>query len=425
MSLRAGFGEVDITPPLGTRIIGWIKEIIADKLLDPLYAHAAVLDNAEQKIAFIQLDTLSVRWTTTNDIRQRIEERYGFPGDSIMVSATHNHAGPAVAGFVGGRREDGYIETMVGKIVEMFGHALEKMEAAELGIGRCVEFGLSRNRRLIMRGGTAKTHGTFDDPEALCFEGPIDPEFVVIAARSKASGELLGVLVNFACHPTHHGGTGEVSAGFPGSLAEEMKQRGVPVTLYLNGACGNIHYSDARGLVETPKKEQMGAALAEDADRVLAEIEYGDDWVLGAAKATVQLPYRTVTDEEIAGTVKGAQRFVDPNIYDEQMPALVERIRTRGTQPAEVQALFLGDYALVSIPAEYFVQHGLQIKEEAHPTKALVVSCANGMVGYVPHKEAFKRGGYETTFAMSSRLAPEAGDILTDVAIELIKAHQA
>ena len=36
-------------------------------------------------------------------------------------------------------------------------------------------------------------------------------------------------------------------------------------------------------------------------------------------------------------------------------------------------------------------------------------------------KEAFERGGYETTFALSSRLAPEAGDILADAAISLIR----
>jgi hypothetical protein len=50
-----------------------------------------------------------------------------------------------------------------------------------------------------------------------------------------------------------------------------------------------------------------------------------------------------------------------------------------------------------------------------------VVSHANGMVGYVPTKAAFLRGGYETTFTDSSRLAPEAGDLLADAAIALIK----
>jgi len=123
----------------------------------------------------------------------------------------------------------------------------------------------------------------------------------------------------------------------------------------------------------------------------------------------------------VAGTVRGAQRFVDPALYDLHIPGVVERIRDRGTQPAEVQALFMGEYGFVSIPAEYFVQLGLRIKEGAHPRHALVVSCANGQVGYLPHKEAFARGGYETTFTGSSRMGPGAGEILADAAVELIR----
>jgi hypothetical protein len=54
-----------------------------------------------------------------------------------------------------------------------------------------------------------------------------------------------------------------------------------------------------------------------------------------------------------------------------------------------------------------------------------VVGLANGMVGYVPTPEAFRRGGYETTFADASRLAPEAGEMLFDAAISLLKKHPA
>ena len=69
--LRAGFAEVDITPPVGTLKIGWKKEIVSDRVLDPLFARAAVVESVEGSMAFIQLDTLSIRWTQVSDIRQR------------------------------------------------------------------------------------------------------------------------------------------------------------------------------------------------------------------------------------------------------------------------------------------------------------------------------------------------------------------
>lgn len=87
--------------------------------------------------------------------------------------------------------------------------------------------------------------------------------------------------------------------------------------------------------------------------------------------------------------------------------------------------IFLGDTALTAIPAEYFVENGLRIKEKCYPRQALVVSCANGMVGYVPHRDAFLRGGYETTFTGISRLAPEAGEMLADCAIEIVRNYRA
>ena len=44
------------------------------------------------------------------------------------------------------------------------------------------------------------------------------------------------------------------------------------------------------------------------------------------------------------------------------------------------------------------------------------------MIGYVPTKDAFTRGGYETTLGPPSRMAPETGDLLADSAIDMIKS---
>src|SRR5262249_42541767 len=152
--------------------------------------------------------------------------------------------------------------TLVEKVVAMFGAALANRQPAEIGFGRGIEAEVAYNRRMVMCDGTVKTQATTDDPDALYLEGPIDPEVAVLAARKIPTlaqsglptpspslkggeqdradtpsplgegwgGEIIGALVNFACHPTHHGSDGVLSAGFPGALAAEMRARGCPVT---------------------------------------------------------------------------------------------------------------------------------------------------------------------------------------------------
>lgn len=419
MGLQAGCAEVDITPPVGTRIIGWLKCIQSQRVLDPLYGKAVVLSSDTGQVGFVGLDTLSIRWTTTQQIRRRIEELCGFPGDHVMVCATHSHAGPAMSNCGEADREDAYVAGLVEQVAQTFAKAVESRQPAELAFGHGFEFEVTRNRRVLMRNGTVKTHGKFDTPDALTIEGPIDPELAVIALRTQA-GQPLGVLVNYACHPTHHGSDGCFSAGFPGQLAEQLRQQGWPVCLYLQGAAGNLHYSDPRPGRPTLSKEAIGERLAGDVVGLCEQLEWQPDVRLEARQANVVLPYRRPAESEIKGVIRGAQRFVDPLIYDRLMDGLLRRIDERKVQPAELQALCLDDHVVVSIPAEYFCELGLRIKQRTYPLRTLVAGYANGMVGYVPHREAFEHGGYETTFAPSSRMAPEAGDILADAAIDLV-----
>lgn len=424
MSLQAGFAEIDITPPVGTHKIGWLKDIVCQEVLSPLFARVAVFQSGPHQVAFVQLDTLFIAWPEVAAIRQGVGQAYGFEGQNVMVSATHNHAGPAVTHTGDVPKDEGYATALVSRVVEAFGQALARSEEAEVGSGSCFEWRVAHNRRVVMRDGTAHTHGRFTDPDALCLEGPVDPEVGVIAARDKR-GNLLGALINFSCHPTHHGGDGAVDAGYPGVLAREMHAWGCPATLFLNGASGNLHTADPCAGGKDLSAEEAGHILAQDAQQVIQKMSFQKDVPLAAASCLVSLPYRQVTDDEIAGRVRGAQRFIDPAIYDRTIPLIVQRIgEQNGAHPAEVQALFLGDWAVVGMPAELFVELGLRIKERAHPLHALVSSCTNGRVGYVPTGAAFAHGGYETTFGPSSMLAPQAGDLLVEAAARLV-AQQA
>lgn len=418
--MRAGFAQIEISPPTGTRKIGWLREVVGVRTVDPLRARVALLEGDGERLGFIQLDTLSVTWKLVCALREGVEAACGFPGANLMVSATHNHAGPAVGNLGDVRRDDRYVAWLIAQVVRAFRDALNARDEAEVGFGRALNWDVAYNRRIVMRSGVTCTHGSFSDADALCFEGPIDPEVVVMAVRSRA-GRLMGALVNYACHPAHHGDDDVFSAGFPGVMAGALEVHGCPVALFLNGACGNLHTRNPATGADWSMAE-AGQRLAASAIEALTGIgTYRGDLPLALARETVELPYRALTDGEVRGTVHGVQRFISSELYDRHIVGLVEKIRRKTGHRAEIQVLRVGDHAFVGMPGELFVELGLRVKELAHPARAVVVTLANGMVGYVPTAEAFARGGYETTFMASSKLAPEAGPMMVQAVVGLLR----
>ncbi|MGH2616770.1 MAG: hypothetical protein ACRDJC_16165, partial [Thermomicrobiales bacterium] len=90
-------------------------------------------------------------------------------------------------------------------------------------------------------------------------------------------------------------------------------------------------------------------------------------------------------------------------------------------EDVEMQAIAIGDVAIVAFPVELFSEFGRRVKAESPFPETIVATLANGWHGYAPTLEAFTRGGYEPRFAYPSRLAPEAGDRMTDAALRLLQ----
>jgi hypothetical protein len=89
------------------------------------------------------------------------------------------------------------------------------------------------------------------------------------------------------------------------------------------------------------------------------------------------------------------------------------------TQETEIQVLRIGDVYIVGLPGEVLVEIGLEIKAKAGIENLFVVSLANDAVGYVCPRAAYKEGGYEP--GSGTNLAPGAGEIVTERALELIE----
>jgi neutral ceramidase len=92
--------------------------------------------------------------------------------------------------------------------------------------------------------------------------------------------------------------------------------------------------------------------------------------------------------------------------------------------PAEVsaplQVIKIGEMRLAAIPAETFVEIGLDLKKR-YPGST-VVSLANAYHGYLPTPEQHALGGYETWRARSAYLEVDASVKIGKVLGELIES---
>ncbi len=423
MALQAGFAEVEINPQTFPARTYWGT---VHTVIDPLYAHAAVFHDGASTLAFLSLDLVIVEREYVLKIREQVSRACPIPPDSIMVCATHNHACPAVVERPWSEKDHDYVGHMVEQSVAALIEAFHAMVPVEIGTGTCYEGRVSFNRRFIMKNGSVTSQPSFNvvDKDVLFGEGTIDPQVGVLCVRD-TSQKILGLLVNFACHATHH--MGSLSAGFPGVMCDRLKKTygAHTITLFLNGACGNVIHRNYSDPACEDTKERIGSVLADDVIRVVDGIACSGQASLAAATTTLPIRYREIHGlEQNLGNLTSFNVFaglIERGWYTWSLDKLKAMHANSDHENAEIQLLRIGTSLFGAIPAEYFSQHALRIKEQSPVRDTFVVSLANGWLGYIPHRQAFDRiGGHESTWCISSKMEPAAGDLMADAMLDLI-----
>jgi len=86
-----------------------------------------------------------------------------------------------------------------------------------------------------------------------------------------------------------------------------------------------------------------------------------------------------------------------------------------------VQAMLIGDIAIVGVPAEFFTVLGQDIKRRSPFRYTYVAELANDWIGYLPDRKAFDLGGYQTWTGLHSFAEPGTGEKVVDAAVELLE----
>ena len=439
LELKAGAAAVDITPPLGIRMEGYFVERVARDVHDPLLAKALVLDGSDATLAVVVCDLIGVERKYLDEAKRRIYERTGIPPTNVLICCTHTHTGPDVDDM-------GYGELLTRKIADAVQLAFNRLTDAELGVEREEEPKPLGNRRFYMKDGTVWTNPGLRNPGIAGPAGPVDPELLVLCARSPGGGRTIGLLANYAMHyaglsPTEKGeDMYTVSADYFGLYADIVQRvRGERfVAMLANGASGDVIMFDAMRPHKEVNKfmghaERVAALLAARTVWAWNQMDFAGDVKLAAAAEEVAIPRRFPTDAEIEFASKLARGEVEAvNMRHLALkhffyPRLYGFLNAPKYVKTWVQALAIGDQAaVIGLPGEFFVELGLRIKRGSPFKYTFVCGLANDYVGYVPTLKAFreegpleKSGSYETTIG-PNMLIPEAGDMTVETALRLL-----
>ena len=93
--------------------------------------------------------------------------------------------------------------------------------------------------------------------------------------------------------------------------------------------------------------------------------------------------------------------------------------KREGKADCLVQAIRIGDQAIVSFPFETFVETGLEIKKKSPFKHTFVIELANGSYGYLPTPKQHELGGYETWLG-TNKVQKDGSDLLTRNLLEML-----
>jgi len=447
---KAGFAERDISPKIGDEAPGGYGKAYHQSFHDACMARASVFDDGANRVAIVGIDALFIRAETVHEIREAIEKKCGIPGGSVLIGASHSHSAGPIGLFLPGEFDDAsdlvrklayehtvcadpeYLEKVKTGIVEAVVEADSKRVDAKGNAGYGFEDLVAFNRRFKMKQGHEMTHPGQGNPDIIEPAGPTDPQVGVLGAWS-AEGKFLGCVVNFACHGTT--GPGGISSDYIGYVVKTI--RGVmgddAGVVFVNGFSGDVTQVNNQSPYQIKQFGEVsarfvGGRVGAEALRALLAMEQGAA-PLGpvvAKSEVLKLNRRPPSPEHVAEAmeiVKQDPKTADPTAwaFAKETVILAARIEKEPVVDAEVQAIQVGPAVFLSCPAEYFCQYGLDLKAGSKFPFVFPVSLANGVIGYVPHEDAFAPtgGGYETRLTAYSNMETTAGRAIADALLEL------
>lgn len=377
---------------------------------DPVYVRAVVIENAGVRAAIVSLDVGAVGTATWEAVSRRLGQEAGIAPNALLLTATHTHSMPRLAGPALERR-----------IVETVNAAAAKLARVSMTWGTG-ESHINTNRNMIDPATRRWTEG----PNRA---GPSDKTVAVFSFR-RQDGSTVAIVYNYAVHAVVTGQLDELSGDIPGAASRHVEEYlgGGAVALWNSGAAGDqnplyfqqtydlrqIRIDDhaARGKdiskamlpggVGLDRSDPQVARLM-DQQRALSNamgLMLGEE-VLHTLRANMEAPVVEAPISAVSQTVMcpGRRRL------DQGRAGLPGVYEPGDNLPIRLSLLRIGDVVIGGVDAEVYSGIAARFFDLSPYKHTIMSTLTNGMAstGYIPTDAAF---GQYTFEVLSSRLQP-------------------
>jgi neutral ceramidase len=417
--LRVGTASSEFEAEDSMVIAGGITPGKATGQEGKLRAVAVVLDKKPAgKLAIVACDILMITREHLDPVTAEIEKLTGISTDRILINSTHTHHAPSTMVVHGYGLDETFTRRVQRGIVDAVQQANANLssEDCQFYFHLGAEQSVGQNSRMLLSDGRIYWIGPRED--FVRPTGPFDPELPVLAFRAP-DDKLRAVIFN---HSTHTIGTKQPSKRSPsfyGLAAQELEAELGGTFCFLEGASGSTHNLDLNCTEMTSRiKEAVRKALVSSKPHSVEK--------LTAIKRPFTFKVRTFNEAAEEEAVTQYCKKYASSHADQLIPVFRKmrmELAPRQGQVREtwLQVMRIGDVAIVGVPAEFFTQLGLDIKNRSPFRYTYVAELANDWIGYIPNREGHKLGGYQCWTGFHSYAEPGTGERIVDATIEMLK----
>ena len=443
-NLKAGFGRVNINPPMGIAIRGYYKKRFAEAILDDLEINALALQCGGAKTLLINIDHCGIEQVLCSEYRKGASEATGIPMENIIIAETHTHTGPALVINSDDELTKEYTAFVGRRVADVARFAVADLKDAKMGFGKGVAPNVAFVRRYVMKDGSIKTNPGVNNPDIVRPVGDTDDSVNVI--RFDREGADTIVFVNHANHPDVVGGC-KISGDWPALLRTNVEKiLDGTKCIFFNGAQGDVNHvnvhpkeGDLNGMFMDFDDVSRGYAHAQYIARVVTggvlqaydKVKYVDIDTLKAEQKVINVPSNRPDPKDIPE----AHRINDLHNAgkDSELPYEGMMLTTVVAEAARMvrlengpdafdmrlSAMAIGPVAIIGIPGEPFNGIGVELKATEGYEMILPCCLANGAEGYFPMQDSYDEGGYE---ARSSRFKAGVAEYIIKQGKELLNS---